>query len=83
MYNADQIFGKFDPRQMDLNLFELFGPTRNNRKVNRYQKRGSSAVWNDDKEFLTPTPTCAGKQVTLDNNSVKVSNFEDVLHQTT
>lgn len=66
---------------MDLNLFELFGPTRNNRKLNRYQKRGSSAVWNDDKEFLTPTPTCAGKHETVDN-TVKVSSFEEVLQQT-
>ena len=48
IYNVEQIFGKFDPRRLELNLFELFGPTRNNRKVQKYQKRGSSAVWNDD-----------------------------------
>jgi hypothetical protein len=62
LYNVDQIFGKFDPRALELNLFELFGPTKSNRKMGRYMKRGSSAIWNDDKEFLTPTPICASKQ---------------------
>jgi len=57
-YNIDEIFGKFNPRKLELNLFELFGPpnARNIKKQNRYGKRGSSAIWNDEKEFLTPTP---------------------------
>jgi len=55
-YQPDEIFGKFDPRRLDLNLYELFGPpnTRNLKKQQRYQQRGSSGVWNDEKEFLTP-----------------------------
>ena len=62
-YNIDEIFGKFNPRQLELNLFELFGPpnARNIKKQNRYGKRGSSAIWNDEKEFLTPTPIQSGK----------------------
>ena len=62
-YNVDMIFGKLNPRQLELNLFELFGApnTRNIKKQNRYGKRGSSAIWNDDKEFLTPTPIQSGK----------------------
>lgn len=62
-YNVDLIFGKLNPRQLELNLFELFGApnTRNIKKQNRYGKRGSSAIWNDDKEFLTPTPIPSGR----------------------
>ena len=59
---VDKIFGKFNPRALELNLFELFGPTKSHRKMGKYMNRGSSAIWNDDKEFLTPTPNCAGKQ---------------------
>lgn len=58
-YQPDEIFGKFDPRRLDLNLYELFGPpnTRNLKKQQLYQaQRGSSGVWNDEKEFLTPVP---------------------------
>ena len=36
IYDPDQIFGKFDPRQLELNLFELFGPARSQKKANRY-----------------------------------------------
>lgn len=37
-YQPDEIFGKFDPRRLDLNLYELFGPpnTRNMKKQQRY-----------------------------------------------
>lgn len=63
-YNCDTIFGKLNPRLLELNLFELFGApnARNLKKHNRYNNRGSSAIWNDDKEFLTPTPVPVGKQ---------------------
>ena len=56
IYSEDCIFGQLNPRQLELNLFELFGPPnyKNARKQNRYHKRGSSAIWNDDNEFLTP-----------------------------
>jgi hypothetical protein len=66
---------------MELNLFELFGAARSQKKANRYQKRGSSAIWNDDKEFLTPTPNCTGKQHVLipNDENIKVTSFEEVL----
>ena len=62
-YSADVIFGKFDPRRLDLNMYELFGPpnSRNLKKQHRYNNRGSPGVWNDEKEFLTPIPIGNGK----------------------
>lgn len=62
VYSVDHIFGKFDPRQLELNLFELFGPpnSRNQKKNNKYFKRGPSAIWNDEQEFHTPIPNAAG-----------------------
>jgi hypothetical protein len=44
-------------------MYELFGPPngRNMKKQHRYNNRGSSGVWNDEKEFLTPIPQGGGK----------------------
>jgi len=61
IYCTEAIFGKFNPRLLELNLYELFGPPNIPRKARRYEKRGSSAIWIDEKEFATPTPTAAGK----------------------
>jgi hypothetical protein len=86
-YNSDAIFGKFNPRKLELNLVELFGNpnTRNLKKQNRYHKRGSSAIWNDDHEFLTPVPTPPPAQKTqqltdqTNLNPPQVSNFSHVI----
>jgi hypothetical protein len=40
-----------------LNLRELFGYTfMNSRKIQRFERRGSSALWKDHQEFETPIP---------------------------
>ena len=56
IYNPDEIFGKFDPRAMDLNLKSIFGPVTNPKKELRFRRRGESALWNDADEFITPVP---------------------------
>jgi len=54
---------------------------RNPRKMMRYDRRGSSAKWKDDHEFLTPM-TCNQKKQFNPNDSINhealgpnVSNF--------
>ena len=67
LYDVDKIFGQFNPRQLELNLFDLFGApnSRNIKKANRYKKRGSSANWNDELEFQTPPPAPGVKKYNL------------------
>jgi hypothetical protein len=44
LYDTDKIFGKFNPKALELNLHELFGAQiRNLKKQMRFNKRGSSA----------------------------------------
>lgn len=52
----DDVFGKLDPRRLEFNLRELFGDPniRSFRKQQRFDRRGSSAIWNDGHEFATP-----------------------------
>ncbi|CDW85977.1 UNKNOWN [Stylonychia lemnae] len=78
--SADDVFGKFDPRTLKFNLRELFGdPVRNFRKEKKYDRRGSSANWNDYHEFVTPIGQNEGKQFNLNledqKSNAHISSF--------
>ncbi len=52
IWNPDLIFGKLKPKDLNFSFNELFGAMQFNlRKQRKFNKRGSSACWNDDHEF--------------------------------
>ena len=73
-YNPDQIFGNFNPKCLQLSLNELFGPPKQNyKKALRFNRRGSSAIWNDDQEFQTPIDTSKLANIAHDNQAQVLS----------
>eukprot|EP00347_Sterkiella_histriomuscorum_P006015 403354393 len=67
---SDAVFGKFDPKALQFSLREMFGDQnyKSLNKMRKFDRRGSSAHWNDAHEFATPNDV-TGKRYAINPNN--------------